>query len=255
FNYNDTKVNIIDTPGHMDFIAEVERTLRVLDGAVLVISAKEGIQVQTKIIFNTLAKLNIPTLIFVNKIDRKGVCLDEIYTQIKRKLTPNLAIMQSVKIKDKGDFELTNVRDDKVIQSQIIEKLLDINDYLAEKYINGDVITEKEYDNVFLDEVNSCNLYPVLHGSALKDIGIDELLFAITNYLPVNNDNITDNLSAYVYKIDRDEESRKITFLRVFSGNIKTRQEVPINDTEETFKIKSLESIMNGEIVKVDQVN
>ncbi len=239
----------------MDFIAEVERTLRVLDGAVLVISAKEGIQVQTKIIFNTLAKLNIPTLIFVNKIDRKGVCLDEIYTQIKRKLTPNLAIMQSVKIKDKGDFELTNVRDDKVIQSQIIEKLLDINDYLAEKYINGDVITEKEYDNVFLDEVNSCNLYPVLHGSALKDIGIDELLFAITNYLPVNNDNITDNLSAYVYKIDRDEESRKITFLRVFSGNIKTRQEVPINDTEETFKIKSLESIMNGEIVKVDQVN
>ncbi|WP_210142401.1 TetM/TetW/TetO/TetS family tetracycline resistance ribosomal protection protein, partial [Staphylococcus sp. GDY8P51A] len=106
-----------------------------------------------------------------------------------------------------------------------------------------------------LDEVNSCNLYPVLHGSALKDIGIDELLFAITNYLPVNNDNITDNLSAYVYKIDRDEESRKITFLRVFSGNIKTRQEVPINDTEETFKIKSLESIMNGEIVKVDQVN
>ena len=255
FNYNDTKLNIIDTPGHMDFIAEVERTLRVLDGAVLVISAKEGIQVQTKVIFNTLVKLNIPTLIFVNKIDRKRVCLDEIYTQIKRKLTPNLAIMQSVKIKDKGDFELTNVRDDKVIQSQIIEKLLDINDYLAEKYINGDVITEKEYDNVFLDEVNSCNLYPVLHGSALKDIGIDELLFAITNYLPVNNDNITDNLSAYVYKIDRDEESRKITFLRVFSGNIRTRQDVYINGTEETFKIKSLESIMNGEIVKVDQVN
>jgi ribosomal protection tetracycline resistance protein len=76
----------------------------------------------------------------VNKIDRKGVYLDEIYTQIQEKLTSNLAIMQSVKIKDKGDFELTNVRDDKVIQSQIIEKLLDINDYLAEKYINGDVI-------------------------------------------------------------------------------------------------------------------
>src|SRR5699024_10856281 len=83
----------------MDFIAEVERTLRVLDGAVLVISAKEGIQVQTKVIFNTLVKLNIPTLIFVNKIDRKGVYLDEIYTQIQEKLTSNLAIMQSVKIK------------------------------------------------------------------------------------------------------------------------------------------------------------
>ena len=84
----------------MDFIAEVERTLKVLDGAILVISAKEGIQVQTKVIFNTLVKLNIPTLIFVNKIDRKGVCLDEIYAQIQEKLTSNLAIMQSVRIKD-----------------------------------------------------------------------------------------------------------------------------------------------------------
>lgn len=125
-------------------------------------------------------KLNIPTLIFLNKIDRKGVCLDEI---------------------------------------------------------------------------NNCNLYPIFHGSALKNIGIDELLFAITNYLPINNDNTADNLSAYVYKIDRNEESRKITFLRVFSGNIKTRQEVHINSTDEILKIKSLESIMNGEIVKVDQVN
>ena len=255
FNYNDTKVNIIDTPGHMDFIAEVERTLRVLNGAVLVISAKEGIQVQTKIIFNTLAKLNIPPIIFVNKIDRKGVCLDEIYTQIQRKLTPNLAIMQSVMIKAKDNFELTNIKDDKVIQDQISEKLLDINDNLAEKYINGYVITEKEYYNVFLDEINNCNLYPVFHGSALKNIGIDELLFAITNYLPINNDNTADNLSAHVYKIDRDEESCKITFLRVFSGSIKTRQDVLINGTEETLKIKSLESIMNGEIMKVDQVN
>ncbi|NYB74999.1 tetracycline resistance ribosomal protection protein [Sedimentibacter hydroxybenzoicus DSM 7310] len=255
FNYNDTKVNIIDTPGHMDFIAEVERTLRVLDGAVLVISAKEGIQVQTKIIFNTLVKLNIPTIIFVNKIDRKGVCLDEIYNQMRGKLTPDLAIMQSVRIEDKDDFELINIKDDKVIQDQISEKLLDINDNLLEKYINGYVITEKEYHNAFLDGINNCNLYPVFHGSALKNIGIDELLFAITNYLPINNDNTADNLSAYVYKIDRDEESRKITFLRVFSGNIRTRQDVLINGTEEIFKIKSLESIMNGEIVKVDQVN
>ena len=255
FNYNYTKVNIIDTPGHMDFIAEVERTLRVLDGAVLVISAKEGIQIQTKIIFNTLVKLNIPTLIFINKIDRKGVCLDEIYTQIQEKLTSNLAIMQSVRIKDKGDFELININDDKVIQNQISEKLLDINDNLAGKYINGYLITENEYYNVFLDEINNCNLYPVFHGSALKNIGIDELLFAITSYLPIKNDNTVDNLSAYVYKIDRGEESRKLTYLRIFSGNIKTRQDVPINDTGETIKIKNLESIINGEIVRVDQVN
>ena len=255
FNYNGTKVNIIDTPGHMDFIAEVERTLRVLDGAVLVISAKEGIQVQAKIIFNTLVKLNIPTLIFINKVDRKGVCLNDIYTQIQEKLTYNLVIMQSVSIKDEGDFELTNIKDDKVIQDKISEQLLNINDNLAEKYINGYYITGKEYYNVFLNEINNCNFYPVFHGSALKNIGIDELLFAITSYLPIRNDNAVDNLSAYIYKIDRDEESRKLTYLRIFSGNIKIREDVSINGTEEILKIKNLESVVNGGIVKVDQVD
>ena len=255
FNYNDTKVNIIDTPGNMDFIAEVERTLRVLDGAVLVISAKEGIQVQTKIIFNNLMKLKIPTLIFVNKIDRDGVCLNRIYTQMQKELTPNIAIMQTVKINNRDDFELTNIKDDKLVQNQVSEKLLDINDNLAEKYIKNRVITEEGYYNIFLDEVKNCNLYPVFHGSALNNIGIDQLLAAITDYLPINNENTRDNLSAYVYKIDRDEKSRKMTFLRVFSGSISLRQDVPVNGTEETFKIRSLESIMNGEIVKVDKVN
>jgi len=74
---------------------------------------------------------------------------------------------------------LTNIKDDKVIQNQISEKLLDINNELAEKYINGDVITGKEYNDVFLDEVNNCNLYPVFHGSALKNIGIDLLIVII----------------------------------------------------------------------------
>jgi ribosomal protection tetracycline resistance protein len=149
---------------------------------------------------------------------------------------------------------LTNIKDDKVIQNQISEKLLDINNELAEKYINGDVITGKEYNDVFLDEVNNCNLYPVFHGSALKNIGIDELLFAITNYLPTNSYNTEDLLSAYVYKIDRDEKSRKMTFLRIFRGSIKIRQETFINGGEEVFKVRNLGSIINGEIVKMDQV-
>lgn len=96
FEWAETKVNIIDTPGHMDFIAEVERSLCVLDGAVLVISAKEGIQVQTRIIFQTLQKLKIPTLIFVNKVDRIGVYLEDLYVQLREQLTPDILVMQSV---------------------------------------------------------------------------------------------------------------------------------------------------------------
>lgn len=82
--WNGVKCNIIDTPGHMDFIAEVERTFKMLDGAVLILSAKEGIQAQTKLLFNTLQKLQIPTIIFINKIDRDGVNLERLYLDIKQ---------------------------------------------------------------------------------------------------------------------------------------------------------------------------
>ena len=83
--WNGVKCNIIDTPGHMDFIAEVERTFKMLDGAVLILSAKEGIQAQTKLLFNTLQKLQIPTIIFINKIDRDGVNLERFVSGYKNK--------------------------------------------------------------------------------------------------------------------------------------------------------------------------
>lgn len=87
FYINDLKVNVIDTPGHADFIAEVERSFRVLDGAILVISAVEGVQAQTKILMRTLQKLNIPTILFVNKIDRSGANTEKVMKQIKEVLS------------------------------------------------------------------------------------------------------------------------------------------------------------------------
>ena len=94
--WNGVKCNIIDTPGHMDFIAEVERTFKMLDGAVLILSAKEGIQAQTKLLFNTLQKLQIPTIIFINKIDRDGVNLERLYLDIKTNLSQDVLFMQTL---------------------------------------------------------------------------------------------------------------------------------------------------------------
>ena len=94
--WNGVKCNIIDTPGHMDFIAEVERTFKMLDGAVLILSAKEGIQAQTKLLFSTLQKLQIPTIIFINKIDRDGVNLERLYLDIKTNLSQDVLFMQTV---------------------------------------------------------------------------------------------------------------------------------------------------------------
>lgn len=126
FNYKGVKVNVIDTPGHMDFIAEVERSLRILDGAVLVISAKEGVQLQTKIIFDTLLRLRIPTIIFVNKIDRDGVHIEKLYKDLSSKLSPNFILMEKLKINE-GSFEIVNIDEDINFREKFYSSLLDLN--------------------------------------------------------------------------------------------------------------------------------
>ena len=98
FVAHDVTINLIDTPGHPDFIAEVERVLNVLDGAVLVISAVEGVQAQTRVLLRTLERLRIPTLLFVNKIDRRGANADRVLKAIAEKLTPSVVAMGSVRM-------------------------------------------------------------------------------------------------------------------------------------------------------------
>ena len=101
FDWNDYKINIVDTPGHMDFLAEVYRSLAVLDGAILVISAKDGVQAQTRILFHALQKMDIPTIIFINKIDQNGIDLQCVYQSIKDKLTSDMIVMQEVSLSPK----------------------------------------------------------------------------------------------------------------------------------------------------------
>ena len=98
FQWGDTKINLVDTPGHMDFLAEVYRSLSVLDGAVLVISAKDGVQAQTRILFHALQSMKIPTLLFINKIDQSGVDLQKVYRDIKDKLSTEILIKQRVEL-------------------------------------------------------------------------------------------------------------------------------------------------------------
>src|SRR5699024_7533225 len=91
-------VNIVDTPGHMDFLAEVYRSLAVLDGAILVISAKDGVQAQTRILFHALRKMNIPTVIFINKIDQAGVDLQSVVQSVRDKLSADIIFKQTVSL-------------------------------------------------------------------------------------------------------------------------------------------------------------
>ena len=138
--WNNAKINIIDTPGHMDFLAEVERTFRMLDGAILVVSAKEGIQAQTRLLFNVLQQLEIPTIIFINKIDREGVNLPQLYTDIAISLSPNIFIMQHIDGK-----ELSPICSKTSIEEEYKEQILEHDDSLLERYLNDEKLADSEY--------------------------------------------------------------------------------------------------------------
>ena len=109
FYWKNYKINIVDTPGHMDFLAEVYRSLAVLDGAILVVSAKDGVQAQTRVLFHALQKMKIPTIIFVNKIDQEGIDLQSVYQNIREKLSGDVMVMQDVSLTP--EVSLTDIED------------------------------------------------------------------------------------------------------------------------------------------------
>lgn len=229
FIWKNTEINIIDTPGHIDFSPEVERAIRVLDCAILLVSAPDGVKPQTEIYFKALRDMNIPTVIFINKIDRMCFDMDKTLDNIKQKLTKDIVPIQTFK-DSKLNFILSN--DNKEIDN-FIENLAENDDEILEKYLNNSLSMD------FLKSklktlINECKIYPVLFGSALKGIGINELLDFMVDFI---DDKHTDNdeLSAIVYKIRHDKTKGKSVYLRIFSGEIKSKDLVH-NFTRDVFE-------------------
>ena len=137
FQWHRCKVNIVDTPGHMDFLAEVYRSLAVLDGAILVISAKDGVQAQTRILFHALRKMNIPTVIFINKIDQAGVDLQSVVQSVQDKLSADIIIKQTVSLSPEIVLEENT-------DIEAWDAVIENNDELLEKYIAGEPISREK---------------------------------------------------------------------------------------------------------------
>ena len=148
------KVNIVDTPGHMDFLAEVYRSLAVLDGAILVISAKDGVQAQTRILFHALRKMNIPTVIFINKIDQAGVDLQSVVQSVRDKLSADIIIKQTVSLSPEIVLEENT-------DIEAWDAVIENNDKLLEKYIAGEPISREKLVREEQRRVQDASLFPV----------------------------------------------------------------------------------------------
>lgn len=255
FDWKDVKINIIDTPGHVDFISEVERSLSVLDGAILVVSAKEGVQSQTRVLFDTLKALNIPTLIFINKVDRIGVNLEKLMNEIKTALSGNMVSLQRVNDEGSKNVSLGELFGKEVIDEDIINVLSELDDNILESYVNNLKLSKEAIEKKVSFYAKKGLLYPVLFGSALLGLGIKELLDSIPKFIPLSQGDESKGLSGVVFKIQRESINDKKVFIRLFQGEISLRDTIKIETKNTVEKVKRINLLKNGKLIEASKVS
>ena len=244
FDWKNYKINIVDTPGHMDFLAEVYRSLSVLDGAILVISAKDGVQAQTRVLFHALRKMKIPTIIFVNKIDQGGINLQSVYQNIREKLSDEIIVMQDVLFTP--EVSLTDIADIEKWESVVGE-----NDELLEKYIAGEPLEIQDLQREKCRRIQNSSLFPVYHGSAKNNIGTEKLIEVITETFTSGADNNQSELCGSVFKIEYTDQKKRLVYLRLYSGTLRLRDTILLAQKQK-LKITEMRIPSNGEIVQAD---
>ncbi|WP_101787645.1 elongation factor G [Nonomuraea indica] len=220
-------VNLIDTPGHPDFIAEVERALGVLDGAVLVVSAVEGVQPQTRVLMRTLRRLRIPTLVFVNKIDRAGARDDAVLKTMAERLTPSVVAMGAAR--DLGTRQAAFVPygpDDPGFTGRVAEVLAEHDDAFLTAYVHDTRVPYGRLRDGLAEQTRRALAHPVFFGSAITGAGVDALTAGLTELLPTAGGDADGPVSGTVFKVERGPAGDKIAYVRMFSGTVRTRDTV-----------------------------
>ncbi|MEV5961188.1 translation factor GTPase family protein [Kribbella sp. NPDC051952] len=239
FAIGDLTVNLIDTPGHPDFIAEVERALSVLDGAVLVISAVEGVQAQTRVLMRTLQRLKIPTLIFVNKLDRRGAQDDTVLTSIAAKLSPAIVAMG-----DATHLGTPEAAFEPRPYGELLEVLADHDDELLRRYVEGETVDDDTVGKTLAELTERAAVHPVYFGSAITGAGTEALTDGIRELLP--RAATTDGpLDGSVFKVERGPAGEKIAYVRMFDGTARVRDRVEFGTAGEA-KVTALRVFERG---------
>ena len=229
-------VNLIDTPGHPDFIAEVERVLGVLDGAVLVVSAVEGVQAQTRILHRTLARLRIPTLIMVNKVDRRGARPAAVLAEIAEKLTPAVVPVAAVDgpgtraaavtprepgdPADRGDPASPAAAGD----HSDLAVLAEHDDALLAAYVEGRPVPSAERRAALRDQTRCARVHPVFFGSAITGAGVEHLATGIAELLPAAPRGGPQK--GTVFKVERGPAGERVAYVRMLAGAVRVRDRV-----------------------------
>jgi elongation factor G len=272
-SWRDELINIIDTPGHVDFTAEVERSLRVLDGAVAVFDAVHGVEPQSETVWRQADKYGVPRICFINKMDKMGADFEHAIDTIRKRLNARpiaiqLPIGQEANFRGiidlfemkaiiwneetlGAEFETEEIPEElkkkaNAFHHQMVETIVESDDGLLHKYMEGENITPEELRQALRRSTIALKLFPVICGSAFKNKGVQPLLDAAVDFLPspieippvegidpdhpdkkvIRKADDNDPLSALAFKIMTDPFVGQLTFIRVYSGQIKTGDSV-----------------------------
>lgn len=226
FKLNDLTVNLIDTPGHSDFIAEVERSLRVLDGVVLVVSAVEGVQPQTRRLARAIQVARLPMLIFVNKIDRLGARGEPLLDDIRRKLGLRVVPLNVAGgLGDRDAWVAPCDRDDPAWREPLIDLLAESSERMIDEYDrSGGDPCRAFIEEELRAQVAAADIVPVFFGSAITGAGVLELLAGVEEWLPAAAETTDRPAAGTVFKIARRPSGEKIVYARLFAGSLGVRQ-------------------------------
>lgn len=294
--WKNKKINILDTPGYFDFVGEVKSALRVTEGAVIVTCAVSGVEVGTEQVFRFAGDANFPRMFFINKMDRENAnfkkVLDEIRGSLGRRAIPfqlpigkeenfkgivDLVCEKAYTFEDKGIKEISipdELKSDvEEYRVMLIEAAAETDDELLTKYLEGEELTQEDIQKGLKSGINDGEIFPIFCGSALKNIGVNFLLDAISAYIPSPTERepeIAKNIetdeeitvkctsdapfSALVFKTMADPYVGKLTLFKVFSGSVKSDSTVYNVVTEETEKTGQIYVLMGSEQKNVKQV-
>ena len=224
FTWKGVQINLIDTPGHLDFAAEVERSLRILDCAILVLSAVEGIQSHTETLWDALEALDIPVILFVNKLDRTGADVAAVMAAVQSRFSPDVILVNQPI--SQGTSNASVAEFDEVGLLALAETVAAKDDQLLERYLNEERLSWEDLDGAIAACVPRRELYPVLCGVAKNGIGVETLLDRVITWFADAESMVDAPPSGVVFRLDHDAKLGRIAGVRLYAGRLENRSTI-----------------------------
>jgi len=259
FTWKNCEFQLIDTPGHIDFSAEVDRSLSVLDGVILVVSAKEGVQAHTLNLWESLRERKLPVIIFFNKIDRAGVDVEGVFLDFQKDLGAKLFSLNFPDLSNPDEPKLLSFSNcgnhlDSGILDKSLENLAESDETFFAQYLEGSTSDLEQILEIGKQNIIEGSLHGAIFGSAKVGLGIDELLNAISSLIP-QPQSYYQSSAAKVFKVRFDEKKGSLAYIKSYGASLKSKDNIRSQHLEKDIKINQLFKVQLGDLVQVSEIH